>query len=358
MNDTTNLFAIMEQYKENSSIQIFEDFFPDCAFIKNATKNSFSYGWKSNNNVSYDQGHWNNVIFGDATENGNPLYDISQREDFYLKDVWETINIKLGSRRLRRVYFNGYTYGTDGYFHRDSTMLDVNKYKKNSLAIQETILCYCNEKWDPDWAGETVFMSTKDNMTMLGAVLPKFNRVAVFNGEILHAARSVSRACNNLRTIVVFKTIRDFYDEKNAVDFIRGLTYNIEHSGRTFFDHLYNCMMMLKDSGFSQEVYLAALYHSVYDTEFFKANLNISREKVTELIGPDSEKLAYLFCTLRPRLHTILNSKLSEKDRYNLCLMEYVNLIEQKVRNESQINELMKIIKRQETKTRKIKVDW
>lgn len=354
---TENNYDILRQYKENSFIQIYENFFSNTDELKKATSKEYTFGWKSNR-TSYDQGHWNNLVSGEKYETDDPFYDISNDEDFYLKPFWETIQTKLGHRRLRRVYFNGYTYGTDGYFHKDSRTLDTSKFVKNSVPIQETILCYCNEKWNPDWAGETVFMSTNDETTMIASVLPKINRVVVFNGEINHVARPVSRAFNGLRTILAFKTIRDFYDEKNAIDFIRDLTDKIPHSGRTFFNHLYRCMEMLKNSNFPQEVYLAALYHSIYDTEFFKADLNIPREKVRELIGPYSENLVHLFCTLRPRTDSIINYNQSNIEKYHLSLIEYVNLIEQGATKDSKINELFNIIKQEETLTRHIKVQW
>lgn len=351
------MIDILKQYQNSNNIQIFENFFSEVDFLLDGPNKPFTYGWKASKQ-SYDQGHWNNLVAGDKYESEDPLYDVSDREEFYLKKPWETIITKLGHRRLRRAYYNGYTYGTDGYFHQDSTRLDYTKYRKNSIAIQETVLCYCNEMWKPDWAGETTFMSTKNDNNLLCSVLPKINRVVYFNGEINHCARPVSRSFSGLRTILAFKTIRDFYDERNAIDFIRNLTKDIPHSGRTFFDHLFKCMMMLKESGFPQEVYLAALYHSVYDTEFFKADLNIPRETIKEIIGPDSERLSHMFCTLRPRLETILNGNLSVTDRYHLALIEYVNLVEQGVKADPRLNRLLDIIKQQETLTKLIQVDW
>ena len=60
---------------------------------------------------------------------------------------------------LVRCHLNGYTYGTDGYFHTDSQRSD-----------EHTTILYMVDHWQPDWAGETGFLG--ENGEMIKAVLP------------------------------------------------------------------------------------------------------------------------------------------------------------------------------------------
>ena len=112
---------------------------------------------------------------------------------------------KIGKRCLLKAYVNGYTYGTDAYLHRDDSWI-TKQYGKNS--VSETIIVYLNENWNPDWAGETVIVSEEGEIEL--SILPKKNKVLVFDSNKLHAARPVSRSCPELRMVLVLKTV----DEK------------------------------------------------------------------------------------------------------------------------------------------------
>jgi hypothetical protein len=81
-------------------------------------------------------------------------------------------------------------------------------------------------------------------------------------------------------------------------------------------------------------VCVAGLYHSVYSTENFKLSFRPSKEEILSIIGPYSEKLVSIFCSLSNRTSTILNNTLdlSRKIRFDLICIEYANLKEQCVR--------------------------
>src|SRR5258707_1275606 len=87
---------------------------------------------------------------------------------------------------LIRCYLNGYTYGTDGYFHSDSNRAD-----------EHTVIVFMNDEWEPDWAGETVFLDERGDIVR--SVLPKRNRAIIFAARLRHAGRGVSRKCVELR---------------------------------------------------------------------------------------------------------------------------------------------------------------
>src|ERR1041385_1399094 len=80
-----------------------------------------------------------------------------------IKRAWEFLRDKeLPDGILIRCYVNGYTYGTDGYFHVDSQRPD-----------EHTTVIFMNDHWEPDWAGETVFLDAREEI--LKSVLPKRN---------------------------------------------------------------------------------------------------------------------------------------------------------------------------------------
>lgn len=329
---------IQETYDLKNKIRIYENFFleKDIDILKSAATLEYKPNWKANPKKNYDYGHWNKLVLGNEFETDDPMYDAFNELNYddplqiALIPLWETIQKKIGSRRARRIYFNAYTYGTEGYIHLDQRDLNQNLFSSNSITAQETILCYSNVNWEPDWAGETLFFAPKSEDTIVAASLPKFNRVVHFSGSVPHVARSVSRICPVARTVLVFKTAIDYFNEDAAIKYIHAKTSGIPHSGRTFFDHLIGTKRILEQR-FSQEIYLAGLYHSAYDTEFFKADLNLDRETVRNLIGKKSENLVHLFCTLRPRKEMILtSSQISEVERYHLAAIEYANLLEQK----------------------------
>jgi SM-20-related protein len=100
----------------------------------------------------------------------------------------------LPRHRVIRGYLNAHTFGTEGGIHTDT------RYPR-----QYTVIYYANPVWSTDWAGETVFFN-HDRSDIVAAVHPKPGRLVFFDGRIPHAARSLTRSCPALRTVVVFKT--------------------------------------------------------------------------------------------------------------------------------------------------------
>lgn len=301
--------------------------------IKRLYVNSgLKYGWKSHINKQYDFGHWNNEIIINSTN-----FPIDMTDTEYLASrpeiqaIWKIITSAIGEdRSLFRVYVNGYTYGTDAYAHKDDTWM-----KGIGADSSETAIVYLNNIWDKDWGGETVIFDDEDEIEF--SVLPKFGRILIFDSNKWHAARPLTRACGELRSVLVFKTI-DKKIESPQVNYIKEHVKNIQHSGKTFFEHLFNTMLILenmsKDSpGVSRDCILAGLFHSVYETEFFKYEKDKpSRDTIKKLIGSYAENLVFEFCSLTNRFHTILTGEGKNYDRdFHKCLaqIEFANLMEQ-----------------------------
>jgi hypothetical protein len=287
------------------------------------------YGWKSSTHLTFDQGHWNRKIFSNSQRFPCDLAKLpSMSSATEINDLWNIICASIGHRALMRVYVNGYTYGTDGYAHVDDSAIDVLHGKQ---ALSETAIVYLNKEWDINWCGETVLFD--DDKEIAASILPKHGRVLVFNSDVLHAARPLSRICNVLRTVLVFKTF-DPRIISEPVKYVQNNTTNIKHSGKSFFEHLFNTMMILEGEKLTDEVLLAGLYHSIYGTKYFKHDLNISRETVKSLIGEYSEHLVYEFCNMENRTQTLIDNSNNYDPRIlnDLIEIEIANLKEQNQR--------------------------
>ena len=116
----------------------------------------------------------------------------------------------------------------------------------------------------------------------------------------------------------------------NKFLYLKNLTQNTNHSGRSFYEHLYETGLLLYKMGEPEYICDAGLYHSVYDTSYYKAGLDTTREQVKELIGEKAENLVYIFCNLENRTEALLNRQDIPKDIHiDLLKLEYANSIEQ-----------------------------
>ena len=119
------------------------------------------------------------------------------------------------------------------------------------------------------------------------------------------------------------------------LEFVHKISKNIKHGSKTFFDHLFNTSSIVEklcnDIGISESRYLidAALYHSIYGTDYFEHNTAISREKIAVIIGEKAEQLVYFFCSLPDRNVQILQHKFTpDQLQRDLYILEYANLLE------------------------------
>lgn len=133
--------------------------------------------------------------------------------------------------------------------------------------------------------------------------------------------------------------------EKVCIDYIKSLTEAIPHSNTTFFNHLYNTFRILKKLNQNEDVCLAGLYHSVYDTDFFKANLVIDSKDVIDKIGEYSNFLVKVFCS-ENRADSIFQNTLCVPTNVNkdLLYIFYANEVEQSVRVGRPLNFYDKIV--------------
>lgn len=283
-----------------------------------------NFGWKSNINKSYDHGHWNTVLAAQPEKNGrvdvsriNPLFTSKN----FISDSWREIQEVIGKRNLVRCYINGYTYGTDSYAHYDEHAL----YKEYSefLGASETILIYLNDEWHHDYGGETVFFDENNEIKL--SVLPKLGRTVVFNSDILHAARPVTRMYGGLREVLVFKTSK--YTEDGKEDLFQMLfkKYSgVQHSGGTLFEHLVGTYKLLKEIGCANDICLAGLLHSCMGTESFQPDYHFTKEQIIEYTNEQVYSFVERFGKTKNRIETF-----SKYNDHTMLLIEWANLKDQ-----------------------------
>ena len=118
------------------------------------------------------------------------------------------------------------------------------------------------------------------------------------------------------------------------LNFILESTKSYKHNGKQFFDHLLQTSgiveKLCQKIGIDDSEYLvdAALFHSIYGTDYYKFNEQITREKVISLIGENAEKLVHFFCSLPERNIQILQHKFQPSLQRDLYILEYANLLE------------------------------
>lgn len=279
-------------------------------------------------------GHWVRMLMragttynlADLTE---PMRHISGYENLY--EAWARIrDACIPGSLLVRCYANGYTYGTDGYFHRDSQRED-----------EFTAVLYMNDEWNPNWAGETVFLDDAGDIQK--AVLPKRNRLVVFPSDIKHAGRGVSRQCMVLRKVLVFKARMPRNDtfEGLSAFLIAHRATELRHQKGSLHDHLLRTYDRLERRGIDLQICLGGGLHSIYGTNAFVTSLlkPDMRGEVAATFGAYAEQLAYLFCSLnRPytlvspvelsELHAVVQGRNGENLRIERKVFDDLRLIE------------------------------
>ena len=296
-------------------------------------KNSrWSYGWRSTRDMGY--AHWN-IDFADA-DSSNGL-DISNRLPDCMDQLWQHLrSTHFPDTTLVRCYTNSHTYGIEGYPHTDS-----------GRCGEQTLVIYLNREWRREWGGETMIY---DDQEVVHAELPLFNRGLVFDSDRYHCARGVTRICPVQRITLMFKfgkqnadPVRDrlqLFLEQNGAQ-------NLDHSGRSLFNHLLQVYDILQRHGAPESVCLAGGAHSVFGTTIYQLQLlqPEQRSDLVEVIGHRAADLIDLFRTLdRPRVlenwchntaspvTTWEGNKLDlDTDTVkDLCALESANLVSQK----------------------------
>jgi hypothetical protein len=148
-----------------------------------------------------EQGIINKVImqplwrFGHVSNPGsnNPFWQIHglETDEFFSVKLLNKIKEKTGDDfDVERIYMNGHTAGGHGNIHKDS---DDDRGR--------TFIIYCNETWNPEFGGSTVFL---DKGKVLSTYPYPYSAV-YFQNNKEHFAGPLSRNFNGLRVTLAFK---------------------------------------------------------------------------------------------------------------------------------------------------------
>jgi SM-20-related protein len=297
------------------------------------------YGSKSNSQTD-PHGHWSWKPINDSRHN---LADLTNLLPPLLLEAW---NLAVGKWLMAdpkipwpcviRCYANGYTYGTDGYFHTDSVRAD-----------EQTVIIYICDKWNPDWAGETHWYSQAGQQN---SAIPWPNRALILPSHLLHCARSVSRKCTSLRLTLMYKvrSKRTSNFEKLSSFLVKHGALDHKHKDGSLHDHLVRVYQLLEDKKLPESVCFGGGLHSIYGTNAYEGQMldqssPQSRGMVADTFGKEAESMAYVFSALdRPRTlefpgdgNAVLmrfNGGFNASDAMlrNLQLIEAANLLDQK----------------------------
>ena len=126
-------------------------------------------------------------------------------------------------------------------------------------------------------------------------------------------------------------TIEKTISISDCVDYLTSLgADNIPHRDSNLLSHSISVAGMMNGHSRPHHEQVAALFHSIYGTEFQMYKVNVTREEIQNLIGMKSEHIANLFCTLNDRVNTILYGRgLKEPDKTTLRWLEYCNIKDQ-----------------------------
>ena len=296
---------VIDDFLDSKTLEAIEYYYRDVYF-----------GWKSDRRLTFDLGHWSKYITArsKALTLDTKLTPFFKEDHYYINAISEKIESIIGKRGIIRCYYKHYTYGTDAYIHKDVS------HNAGWDSECETAILYLTKDWDPQWYGMTNLYD-ESGYEVYKSVMPKYNRLFIFDGRQFHSATPLSRACGSSKKILVFNYMPvDKTDD--AFLFIEKNTKDLPHGDKTLFEHLYNTYKFLDmDRKVPNFVAKAGLFHSIYGTDYYHAtkDLNISRYTVRDLIGEEAEDLAYKFCTMKNRTEAIIEGDDIWLKKIELC---------------------------------------
>ena len=173
----------------------------------------WKFGWPQG--LSDPFSHWNIDFLGAPLQSqANVEEQLFAKPDLApIAAVWQALkNGPMRGHYLLRCYANAHTYGVEGYPHTD--IVDASQVDNYTAVV------YLNPVWKKEWAGELVMFNPAGD-TLCG-ILPRAGRAALIPGDIVHAARGVSRQCPAVRVCVAFKSRLPTAQELDAASAIAG----------------------------------------------------------------------------------------------------------------------------------------
>jgi len=151
---------------------------------------SKTYGLLHGAGFSRDQFKYNWPLY--SSVDGTPF------ENEEMLELWSEVKKHIpNNTRLHRAYINAHTYGVEDTIHQDDQDL------KQGL----TVIVYLCHGWYAQWGGSTNIYSgnSADNLEITHAILPKKNRILIFDKDLPHMVTPLSRLFTGVRLTCMFK---------------------------------------------------------------------------------------------------------------------------------------------------------
>jgi hypothetical protein len=113
-------------------------------------------------------------------------------------DLWVEVKKHLPENiRLHRGYVNAHSYGVEDCIHIDET----------DIYEGLTVIVYLCHAWYPEWFGQTCFYQSTNKVSneIVKSVLPKYNRMVIFDKNVAHSVSPLSRRFAGLRLSAMYK---------------------------------------------------------------------------------------------------------------------------------------------------------
>jgi hypothetical protein len=185
-------------------ITVLDNFFDDALYARLLkTCASRQLKWELSRTDANEDIYLTHHVYGKVYDSLNmELFSFS---DLIFEEVWnETKKRLFETGVLGSSYINGLLYGMEAHPHIDTSETDF-----------ATVICYLTQGWNIHWGGETVFYDkpySSDpahpdyySAEIIKSVLPKPNRVVVFQGNIMHSVRALSKSYKGTRATLMFK---------------------------------------------------------------------------------------------------------------------------------------------------------
>jgi Rps23 Pro-64 3,4-dihydroxylase Tpa1-like proline 4-hydroxylase len=191
-------------------IQVLDNFYPE-ALINNLNK-AREYEFKFSRSDSGGHNYWTLDLYGDNYKEEKVTNNSFKKNEVKLLWDYFSSRFNVDISYLESCYINVLSHGVEAHPH-------IDFYDENST----TVILYLCETWNCYWSGETVFFKNKwvnnpadesfYNNEIIESVLPRKNRMVLFEGNIVHSVRPLSKTCTDLRLTLMFKLKNISIDE-------------------------------------------------------------------------------------------------------------------------------------------------
>lgn len=125
-----------------------------------------------------------------------------EKDEIYSQAFDEIAHLFEGYK-VHRAYINAMKFGDEDSIHEDDGQIESGV----------TVIIYLNESWYPEWFGQTVLFNGTSadrennfiNNDIIASILPKPNRLVVFDKKTPHCVAPMSHRFSGIRYTLMYK---------------------------------------------------------------------------------------------------------------------------------------------------------